>query len=70
MADRFLLTGALGCIGSWVARNLVNQGMPPVILDIGGDPKRLKQLMSDSDLAKITFVNGDVTNLADRKSVV
>lgn len=64
MADRFLLTGALGCIGAWVARNLVNQGMPPVILDIGGDPKRLKQLMSDSDLAKITFVNGDVTNLA------
>ncbi|NBU64932.1 MAG: epimerase, partial [Chloroflexia bacterium] len=41
MADRFLLTGALGCIGAWVARNLVNQGMPPVILDIGGDPKRL-----------------------------
>ena len=64
MTERFLLTGALGCIGSWVAKNLVDEGLPPVILDIGGEPKRLKQLMSDADLAKITFVNGDVTDLA------
>lgn len=64
MTERFLLTGALGCIGSWVAYNLVKEGKPPVILDIGGEPKRLKQLMSDAELAQITFVNGDVTDLA------
>ena len=64
MADRFLLTGALGCIGAWVARNLVHEGQPPVILEFGGEPRRLKQLMSDNELASITFVNGDVTDLA------
>jgi UDP-glucuronate 4-epimerase len=64
MTERFLLTGALGCIGSWVAYNLVKEGKPPVILDIGGEPKRLKQLMTDAELAQITFVNGDVTDLA------
>ena len=33
MADRFLLTGALGCIGAWVTRNLVREGLEPVVLD-------------------------------------
>jgi len=64
VTERFLLTGALGCIGAWVAKNLVQAGTPPVILDIGGEPRRLRQLMSDAELAQITFVNGDVTDLA------
>jgi nucleoside-diphosphate-sugar epimerase len=38
VTERFLLTGALGCIGLWVAKNLVDEGLPPVILDIGGEP--------------------------------
>jgi nucleoside-diphosphate-sugar epimerase len=62
--DRFLITGALGCIGAWVARNLVAEGAPPVIFDLGSDPRRLKLIMSPEELAQITFVNGDITDLA------
>jgi UDP-glucuronate 4-epimerase len=70
VTERFLLTGALGCIGAWVAKNLVQAGTPPVILDIGGEPRRLRQLMSDAELAQITFVNGDVTDLATVESTL
>lgn len=61
--ERFLLTGALGCIGAWTARNLVQAGTPPVIFDLAADPHRLRLLMSPEELARITFVTGDVTDL-------
>ncbi len=61
--DRFLLTGALGCIGAWVARNLVREGAQPVVFDLGSDPRRLKLIMSSDELAQVTFVQGDITDL-------
>jgi nucleoside-diphosphate-sugar epimerase len=63
MADRFLLTGALGCIGAWVTRNLVREGLHPVVFDLGSDPRRLKLIMTADELAQVTFVTGDVTDL-------
>lgn len=63
-SERFLLTGALGCIGAWVARNLVRAGSPPVIFDLASDPRRLRLIMSEDELAQITFVTGDITDLA------
>jgi UDP-glucuronate 4-epimerase len=63
MSDRFLLTGALGCIGAWAARNLVREGIPPVIFDLASDPRRLKLIMTPEELAQITFVTGDITDL-------
>lgn len=62
-SERFLITGALGCIGAWVARNLVREGSPPVIFDLASDPRRLRLIMSEEELARITFVTGDITDL-------
>src|SRR5438128_1896800 len=62
--DRFLITGALGCIGAWVARNLVREGAAPVIFDLASDPRRLKLIMEPDELARITFVAGDIADLA------
>src|SRR5215211_9531065 len=62
--DRFLLTGALGCIGAWVARNLVREGAQPVVFDLASDPRRLKLIMTEDELAKVTFIAGDITDLA------
>ncbi|HLU12130.1 MAG TPA: SDR family oxidoreductase [Oceanobacillus sp.] len=60
----FLVTGALGCVGAWVVRNLVQSGVTVTIYDLGTDLKRLKLLMSDEEIAKIRFAQGgDVTNL-------
>ena len=36
-AERFLVTGALGCIGAWTVRPLVREGVPVVAFDLGTD---------------------------------
>jgi nucleoside-diphosphate-sugar epimerase len=60
--ERFLVTGALGCIGAWTVRTLVSEGVPVVVFDRASDPRRLRQLMSDDELAAVTFVGGDITD--------
>src|SRR6266446_5275975 len=62
--DRFLITGALGCIGAWAVRNLVHEGVPTVVFDLGRDPRRLKLIMMPDELARVTFVHGDITDLS------
>ena len=62
--DRFLITGALGCIGAWTVRNLVREGVPTVVFDLGSDPRRLKLIMTPDELARVTFVHGDITDPA------
>jgi UDP-glucuronate 4-epimerase len=63
-SERFLVTGALGCIGAWTVRALVREGTPVVALDLGRDHRRLAQIMSDDELAAVDFVVGDITDLA------
>src|SRR5262249_29018724 len=62
--QRFLVTGALGCIGAWVARNLVREGIETTVLDVGKDPHRMRLIMSEDELAKVKFITGDITDLA------
>src|SRR5262245_52692399 len=61
--ERFLVTGALGCIGAWVVRTLVREGQQPVVFDLGGNLQRLRLIMDDDDLAQVTFVAGDIADL-------
>ena len=63
-SERFLVTGALGCIGAWTVRSLVRDGVPVVAYDLGRDRRRLAQIMTDDELAAVTFVAGDITDLA------
>jgi UDP-glucuronate 4-epimerase len=64
MEERFFITGALGCIGAWVVRNLVQAGIPATIFDLGGSDHRLRLIMSPDELARVTVLNGDITDLA------
>ena len=41
MAKRALVTGGLGCIGSWVVRTLVKQGVAVTAYDLADDPQRM-----------------------------
>jgi UDP-glucuronate 4-epimerase len=61
--EHFLVTGALGCIGAWVIRNLVREGVPATVYDLGGSQHRLKLIMSDEELSRVNFISGDVTDL-------
>ena len=63
MPERFLITGALGCIGAWAARTLVREGVPVVAFDLGTSRHRLELVMSPEELARVTFVTGDITHL-------
>jgi UDP-glucuronate 4-epimerase len=63
--ERFLVTGALGCIGAWTVRALVQEGVPVVAFDLGSDARRLRLIMTDDELAAVTFVQGDITELAE-----
>jgi len=64
MTDRFLITGAMGCIGAWVVRNLVREGTPVVVFDLASDPRRIKLLLNPTELARVTFVAGDICDLS------
>lgn len=61
--ERFLVTGALGCIGAWTATLLVREGVPVVAYDLGDDDHRLRLVAEPAEIAAIDFVRGDVTDL-------
>jgi UDP-glucuronate 4-epimerase len=70
VADKFLIIGALGFIGAWTAKRLIDEGAGVVSYDLPGDPHRLKLIMPNSALDKITFVEGDVTDQAGLEKAV
>lgn len=61
--ERFLVTGACGCIGAWTVHQLVRQGAHVVALDVSGDVRRLRLLLSDAELASLEHVRADITDL-------
>ncbi len=63
-AERYLVTGALGCIGAWTVRALVRDDVQVVAYDLGGNRRRLAQIMTEEELAAVAFRTGDITDLA------
>jgi nucleoside-diphosphate-sugar epimerase len=62
-----LVTGAFGCIGSWVIRALLADGERPVAFDLGDDPWRLRMIAGDDVAERVTLVRGDI---ADRDALI
>jgi nucleoside-diphosphate-sugar epimerase len=60
--ERFLVTGAGGCIGSWILKELQSEGRTCFALDVSTDFTRPRLLMSREQLDEITFLECDVTN--------
>lgn len=60
--ERFLVTGALGCIGAWVVKTLVDEGATVVTFDKGGETKRLQLVMGADGPSRVTLINGDITD--------
>lgn len=61
---RVLMTGGYGCIGSWVARQLVGDGAEVWIYDVVEDHRRLGLLLNDAELGRVHFRQGDVADAA------
>jgi UDP-glucuronate 4-epimerase len=63
MADRWLVTGALGCLGAWTIKALLDDGEEVVGYDLGDDTARLQLIMPPEQLARVTLEQGDITEL-------
>jgi nucleoside-diphosphate-sugar epimerase len=62
--ERFLVTGALGCIGAWTTTLLAREGTGVVAFDLeSGSDHRLRELASPAEIEAVTRVAGDVTDL-------
>ncbi len=59
---RVLMTGGYGCIGSWVARQLVERGDDVWIFDLKEDTHRLDLLIDEGDRGRVHFEPGDVSD--------
>ena len=60
MSERFLVTGALGCIGAWTCAVLAQSGSSVVGYDLGTDNRRLR-LVGAGD---VEVTRGDITDRA------
>ena len=61
--EHFLVTGGTGCIGAWVIRNLVLEGVSTHVLDHKGGRHRLEMTMSKEELDQVNFISGDIRDL-------
>jgi len=57
-----MVTGAGGCIGSWVLALLVRAGVPACAFDLSEDRRRPRLLIEEQDLAKLSWRTGDISD--------
>ena len=60
MSEVYFITGAQGCIGSWIVKALVERGDRAVVFDRSNDSRRLAAIMDDR--SKVSFITGDITD--------
>lgn len=66
----FLVIGAHGFIGAWVVKRLIEGGHNSVLLDQNPRSHRLQLIMDDEQLARATFVAGDITDPATLPAII
>src|SRR5690348_13461226 len=70
MPETYFITGAQGCIGSWIVKALAERGDAPVVFDRSDDRRRLEAIMQPQDLDRVRFVSGDITDVAAVRSAL
>jgi NAD(P)-dependent dehydrogenase (short-subunit alcohol dehydrogenase family) len=68
--ERFLVTGAAGCIGAWAVRVLLDDGVSVVASDLSEDPRRLRLASGGDPGSGSEFLSLDVTRLNDLVAAV
>jgi len=64
------MTGGYGCIGSWTARQLLDEGREVWIYDLAEDTHRLDLLVGPEDRARVHYIPGDVADPAGFRRAV
>jgi UDP-glucuronate 4-epimerase len=68
--ERFLITGAFGCIGAWAVKLLLDEGVDVWTYDLLGIPHRLRLLLDDEQMSRISMIEGDITDQDTFRSAV
>jgi UDP-glucose 4-epimerase len=58
----FLITGAHGFIGAWIMKRLLSANARVILFDQSSDPRRLRLIMSNEEIARAPLVIGDITD--------
>ena len=61
-SDPVIVTGAGGCIGSWVLYLLQAAGINVIALDLRKDIRRPRLLMTKEEVSSITWLEGDISD--------
>src|SRR5438128_7156602 len=70
MAETYFITGAQGCIGSWIVKALAERGDTPVVFDRSEDTRRLNAIMEPRDLEQVRVIAGDITDVSAVRSAL
>lgn len=62
MAETYFITGAQGCIGSWIVKALTERGDQAVVFDLSADARRLSAIIEPDKLERVRFIVGDITD--------
>jgi nucleoside-diphosphate-sugar epimerase len=67
-SESFLVTGGTGCIGAWVIRALVREGVPVTVVTAHRRLDRLRLVLSADELAHVNLVDGDIADVTALES--
>jgi len=70
MAETYFITGAQGCIGSWIVKALAERGDTPVVFDRSEDTRRLNAIMEQRDVERVRVIAGDITDVSAVRSAL
>lgn len=70
MTDRFLVTGSSGCLGAWTIRQLLDEAIEVVALDISDDDHRLRLVLSTEEIERLPTVRADIRDLTEIEAVL
>lgn len=67
---RVLVTGAQGCIGSWIVKQLLERGDDVIIYDLDVRPTKIAKITHPDLVAKLKIVPGQIEDTATVKALV
>src|SRR5256885_17118164 len=70
MSQTYFITGAQGCIGSWIVKALAERDDRPVVFDRSEDARRLNAIMERPALERVRFIAGDITDVTAVRSAL